>query len=60
MLSQFSMIAKSSAESELYALASARKSARNFRLLLRESIMSLKCDNTATASMFDEPGWRTR
>ena len=31
-------IAESSAESELYALASARKSARNFRLLLRESI----------------------
>ena len=58
-------IAESSAESELYALAFARKSARNFRLLIRESfatsvIMSIRCDNTAAISMLDEPGWRTR
>ena len=31
-------IAESSAESELYALASARRSARNMRLLIRESL----------------------
>ena len=42
-------IAESSAESELYALATARKAARNMRLLLHESftsslIMSLRCD----------------
>ena len=48
--------AESSAEAELYALASARKSARNFRLPLHESfatsiIMSLRCDNTATIAM---------
>ena len=58
-------IAESLAESELYALASAHTSARNFRLLLRESIttsvvMSLRCDNTAAIAMLDEPGWRTR
>ena len=51
-------LAESSAESELHALASARKSARNFRLL-REPIttsvvMSLRCDNTAAISMLDE------
>ena len=58
-------IAESSAESELYALAFARKSARNFRLLIRESFatnvtMTIRCDNTAAISMLDEPGWRTR
>ena len=58
-------IAESSADSELYALGSARKSDCNFRLLLGESIttsvvMSLRCDNTAAISMLDEPGWRTR
>ena len=60
-----SKVAESSAESELYALASARKAARNFRLLIRESfttsvILSLGCDNTAAISMLEEPGWRTR
>ena len=58
-------IAESSAESELYALASARKAARNFRLLIHEAFtpsltMSLRCDNTATIAMLEEPGWRTR
>ena len=58
-------IAESSAESELYALATARKAARNMRLLLHESFtssltMSLRCDNTACIAMMDEPGWRTR
>ena len=33
-------IAESSAESELYALASARETARNFRLLIHESFSS--------------------
>ena len=52
-------------ESELYALVTARKAARNMRLLLHESftsslIMSLRCDNTACIAMMDEPGWRTR
>ena len=60
-----SKVAESSAESELYALASARNAARNFRLLIRESfttsvILSLRCDNTAAISMLEEPGWRTR
>ena len=58
-------IAESPAESELYALASARKAARNFRLLIHEAFtpsltMSLRCDNTATIAMLEEPGWRTR
>ena len=49
-------IAESSAESELYALASARKAAKNFRLLIHEAFtssltMSLRCDNTATIAM---------
>ena len=60
-----SQIAESSAEAELYALATARKFARNFRLLIQESfatsiVMSLRCDNTAAISMLEEPGWRTR
>ena len=58
-------IAESSAESELYALATARKAARNMRFLLHDSftsslLMSLRCDNTACVAMMDEPGWRTR
>ena len=59
-------IAESSAESELYALvASARKAARNFRLLIHEAFTpsltrSLRCDNTATIAMLEEQGWRTR
>ena len=58
-------IAESSAEAELYALATARKSARNFRLLIQESfttsiVLSLRCDNTAAIAMLEEPGWRTR
>ena len=60
-----SKVAESSAESELYVLASARKAARTFRLLIRESfttsvILSLRCDNNAAISMLEEPGWRTR
>ena len=60
-----SKIAESSAEAELYALATARKFARNFRLLIQESfatsiVMSLRCDNTAAISMLEVPGWRTR
>ena len=56
---------KTPTESELYALASARKVAKNFRLLIRESfatnvIMTLRCDNTAAIAMLEEPGWRTR
>ena len=58
-------IAESSAEAELYALATARKAARNFRLLVHESftnslVMSLRCDNTAAIAMLEEPGWRTQ
>ena len=58
-------IAEGSAEAELYALATARKFARNFRLLNQESfatsiVMSLRCDNTAAISILEEPGWRTR
>ena len=57
-------VAESSAESELYALSSARKSARNMRLLIHETftsslIMCLRCDNTACIAMLEEPGWRT-
>ena len=58
-------IAESSAESELYALASVRKSARNMRLLIHESLASSltmlsQCDNTVCISMLEKPGWRTR
>ena len=58
-------IAESSAEAELYALATARKAARNFRLLIHESftkdlVMTVRCDNTATIAMLEEPGWRSR
>ena len=60
-----SKISESSAEAELYALATARKPARNIRLLIHESftssmVMSLRCDNTAAIAMLEEPGWRTR
>ena len=53
------IVQESSAESELYALASARKAARNFSLLIRESfttsvIMSLRCDNTVAISMLED------
>ena len=57
---------ESSAEAELYALATARNSARNFRLLVHESftssmVVSLQCDNTAAIAMLEEPAsWRTR
>ena len=59
------MISESSAEAELYALATARKSARNFRLLIHESftssmVMSVRCDNAAAIAMLEKPGWRTR
>ena len=52
-------IAESSAQAELYALATARKFASNFRLLIQESfaisiVMSLRCDNTAAISMLKE------
>ena len=55
-------ISENSAEAELYALATARKSARDFQLLVRESfpssmVMSFRCDNTA---VLEEPGWRAR
>ena len=58
-------ISESSAEAELYALATARKHARNFRLLIHEyftssMVMSLRCDNTAAIAVLEEPGWRTR
>ena len=47
-------IAESSAEAELYALSSAHKVDRNFRLLVCESLaddihVNLRCDNQATA-----------
>ena len=57
--------AESSAESELYALATARKATRNMRLLLHESFtssltLSLRCDNTAAClGMMEESAWRT-
>ena len=55
-------ISESSAEAELYALATARRPARNFRLLIHESftssmVMSLRCDDTAAIAMLEEPGW---
>ena len=54
-----------SPRAELYALATARKSARNFRLLIHEPftssmVMSLRRDNTAAIAMLEEAGWRTR
>ena len=58
-------VAESSAESELYALSTSFKTARNFRLLIHETItteviMNMRCDNTAALAMIDEPSWRTR
>ena len=58
-------VAESSAESELYALCTSFKTARNFRLLIHETItteviMNMRCDNTAALAMIDEPSWRTR
>ena len=58
-------VAESSAESELYALCTSFKTARNFRLLTHETItteviMNMRCDNTAALAMIDEPSWRTR
>ena len=58
-------MAESSAEAELYALCASFKTARNFRLLIHETItteviMNKRCDNTAALAMIDEPSWRTR
>ena len=58
-------MAESSAESELYALSSAYKVGRNFRLLVCEALAddilpNLRCDNEATISMLENPTWRTR
>ena len=58
-------MAESSAEAELYALSSAHKVGRNFRLLVCESLaedilLNLRCDNQATRAMLDNPSWRTR
>ena len=58
-------IAESSAEAELYALATAKRVGQNIRLLVRETlspdvILTMRCDNTATISMLDQPTWRTR
>ena len=60
-----SKIAESSAEVELYALSTAHKTARNYRLLIRETltdgvIPNLRSDNTAAITMLDNPSWRTR
>ena len=58
-------MAESSAEAELYALSSAYKVARNFRLLIHESLaedilLNLRCDNQATIAMLENPSWRSR
>ena len=58
-------VAESSAESELYALSTAFKAGRNFRLLVQEFLttdllLNLRCDNKATIAMLEEPSWRTR
>ena len=58
-------IAESSAEAELYALSTSFKTARNFRLLIHETlatevITNMRCDNMAALAMIDEPSWRTR
>ena len=58
-------IAESSAEAELYALSTSFKTARNFRLLIHETItteviMNMRSDNMAALAMIDEPSWRTR
>ena len=58
-------MAESSAESELYAMSTTFKTARNFRLLVQELLnpeilLNLRCDNKATIAMLDEPSWRTR
>ena len=54
-----------SAEAEFYALCTSFKTARNFRLLIHETItteviMNMRCDNMAALAMIDEPSWRTR
>ena len=58
-------VAESSAEAELYALSTAFKAGRNFRLMVQEFsstdlLMILRCDNKATIAMLEEPSWRTR
>ena len=58
-------VAESSAESELYALSTASKAGRNFRLLVQEFLttdllLNLRCDNEATIATLEEPSWRTR
>ena len=58
-------VAESSAEAELYALCASFKTARNFRLLIHETIateviMNMRCDNMAALATIDEPSWRTR
>ena len=56
------IVACGNVTNELHALAFARKSARDFRLLIRESFaitvtVTNRCDNTAAIAMLDEPGW---
>ena len=58
-------ISESSVETERYALATACKAARNFKLLIHDFlpkilVMNLRCDNTATVAMLEEPVWRSR
>ena len=53
-------VAESSAEAEPYALCTSFKTARNFRLLIHETItteviMNMRCDNMAALAMIDEP-----
>ena len=51
-------LAESSAEAELYGLCTSFKTARNFRLLIHETIateaiMNMRCDNMAALAMND-------
>ena len=58
-------MAESSAEAEFYAHYTSRKSARNVRLLIHESLssallMTLRHGATATIYMLEELGWRAQ
>ena len=62
-----SKIAESSAEAELYALSAAHKTARNYHLLIHETLtdglgvtLNLRSDHTAAITTLDNPSWRTR
>eukprot|EP00971_Amphidinium_carterae_P288996 5738538-Amphidinium_carterae.2 len=59
------IVAQSSAESEILALAAAYQATLNFTLITSETLPftnlpNLRCDNQAVIAMLESPSWRSR